>query len=1090
MRQADVFDTEAAFEDALVDFLSRECGWKDGMLVRPTEKDLIANWAQILFENNRGIDQLDEYPLTEGEMQQILAQVAELRTPLQLSAFINGRDILVKRDNAADARHFGKEVRLHIYDRMEIAGGKSRYQIARQPIYATDDPLKSDRRGDLLLLINGMPLIGIELKKSGIPLSQAVNQIQKYIKEHVYTGILSLVQLFAAMKPEETLYFASPGPGAKVDPNYCFHWADFNNEPVNDWAEVARTLLSIPLAHQMIGFYTVADRLDGVLKVMRSYQYYAANRIADAAHKHDWTGSEQRGGFIWHTTGSGKTMTSFKTAELIAAAHDADKVVFLVDRIELATQSLKAYRHLVTADMAVAQTEDSEVLASVLESDAPSDTLIVTSIQKMGIISGGKDAKVRETLLSALRGKRIVFIVDECHRSTFGDTMADIKKAFPHGLFFGFTGTPIHEENLKKGATTADVFGSELHRYSIADGIRDGNVLGFDPYKVLTYRDKDVRREVGLAEAKAQSEEEVYGDPVKRAVYEDLLHRPMAGHTEKDGTYVKGVEDFLPDAQYMTEDHRRAVVRDILEHWMQRSSGGRMHAIFATSSIREAIEYYRLFKALPAEEGLSPLRVSALFDPSVDNEGYGYEKEEGLAELVADYNALYGQKFTIPSFAEMKKDISARLAHKMPYNGIEKKKEQMLDLLIVVDQMLTGFDSKWLNTLYLDKMLRYEGLIQAFSRTNRLFGKEKSAGTIVYYRRPHTMEQNIKAAVKLYSGDKPFGLFADKLPANLRKINETFADIRRIFEEEGIEDFREPPKDETNAKKFVSLMRELTDAVEAAKVQGFVWDTKVYDFREDESAAQELRREMVSDISEAVYKTLVVRYKEIVGEARGAGSRPGLPADAPFDIDPYITEIDTDDINVEYMNSRFEKYLKELLQGGLTGELTKAAETELHRCFASLSQEEQRFAELILHDIQSGDFHPEEGKRFHDYITEYRKNARNTQADRLVLALGVDRELLLRMLALHPTEKTIGELGRFAALKKTVDKARAKAYFEALEGKKMPLPKVNIKADSLLRAFLLAGGMDIELPKREAYGAPAQEMALAAEGHAPYGEEK
>ena len=304
-----IFKTEAEFEAALITALQNK-GWENHVLKYPTEKALLKNWANILFENNRSIDRLNDAPLTDTEMQQILEQILALRTPLKLNGFINGKTVSIIRDNPNDPLHLGKEVSLKIYDRHEIAAGQSRYQIAQQPKYKPKSKILNDRRGDLTLLINGMPVFHLELKKSGIPVSQAYHQIEKYSDEGIFTGIFSLVQIFVAMEPEETVYFANPGPDGAFNKNYYFHWADFNNEPINKWHDIAAYLLSIPMAHQMIGFYTVADDSDGVLKVMRSYQYYAANAISDRVSKIDWKDKQLRGGYIWHTTGSGKTMTS------------------------------------------------------------------------------------------------------------------------------------------------------------------------------------------------------------------------------------------------------------------------------------------------------------------------------------------------------------------------------------------------------------------------------------------------------------------------------------------------------------------------------------------------------------------------------------------------------------------------------------------------------------------------------------------------------------------------------------------------------------------------------------------------------------
>ena len=605
------FQKEADFEEALIKVLADK-GWEKEVIKNPTEQDLIRNWAKILYDNNRGIDRLNNYPLTDGEMQQIIEQITELRTPLKLNGFINGKTVSIKRDNPDDKLHFGTEISLKIYDRREIAAGQSRYQIVQQPVFPSKSKMLNDRRGDLMLLINGMPVIHIELKRSGVPVSQAYNQIEKYSYEGVFTGLFSLVQVFVAMNPEETRYFANPGPDGKFNTDYYFHWADFNNEPINDWKAIASSLLSIPMAHQLIGFYTVADNADGVLKVMRSYQYYAASAISDVVSKTKWDSGKQRGGYIWHTTGSGKTMTSFKSAQLIANSNDADKVIFLTDRIELGTQSLKEYRAFADENETVQATENTYVLLTKLKSNATADTLIVTSIQKMSNIRD-EDGGLNASDIEIINGKRLVFIVDEAHRSTFGDMLSIIKETFPNAIFFGFTGTPVFEENAKKNNAQTDVFGNELHRYSIADGIRDKNVLGFDPYKVLTFRDKDVRKVVALEKAKAATEEEAISDPKKAKIFYEYMDSStvkMAGFLGDDGKWVKGIEDYLPKTQYLSSEHQSKVVEDIQENWLTLSHNGKFHAIFATSSIPEAIDYYRLLKAAMPE-----LRISCLLTP-------------------------------------------------------------------------------------------------------------------------------------------------------------------------------------------------------------------------------------------------------------------------------------------------------------------------------------------------------------------------------------------------------------------------------------------------------------------------------------------
>lgn len=1041
-----IFKTEAEFEAAMIAALQNK-GWENQVLKYPTEDTLLKNWANILFENNRGIDRLNDAPLTDTEMQQILEQVLALRTPLKLNGFINGKTVSITRDNPDDPFHLGKEVSLKIYDRREIAAGQSRYQIAQQPKYKSKSKILNDRRGDLMLLINGMPVFHLELKKSGIPVSQAHYQIEKYSDEGIFTGIFSLVQIFVAMQPEETVYFANPGPDGVFNKDFYFHWADFNNEPINKWRDIATYLLSIPMAHQMIGFYTVADDSDSVLKVMRSYQYFAANAISDRVSKIDWSDKHLLGGYIWHTTGSGKTMTSFKSAQLIANSKDADKVIFLMDRIELGTQSLREYRAFADDNEDVQATEDTHALITKLKSKNPADTLIVTSIQKMSNIKD-EEGGLNAADIEAMNSKRIVFIVDEAHRSTFGDMLITVKQTFPGAVFFGFTGTPIQKENQKKMNTTSTVFGDELHRYSIADGIRDGNVLGFDPYKVLTYKDIDLRKAVALKMANAATEEDAIKDPEKARkyyYYMDTVKVKMAGHLEKSGKYIKGIEDYLPREQYERAEHQKMVIQDILDNWLRLSHASKFHAIFATSSIPEAIEYYRLFR-----ESKPDLKITALFDPNIDNNGGVKFKEDGLVEILEDYNARYEQDFTLATHGKFKKDIAARLAHKKPYERIERNPEKQIDLLIVVDQMLTGFDSKWVNTLYMDKVLKYENIIQAFSRTNRLFGPDKPFGTIRYYRYPNTMERNINNAVALYSGNRPLGLFVEHLDYNLEKMNQIFADISHLFTVAGISDFSRLPDDLDECGKFAKLFGSLNDYLEAAKIQGFSWKQQSYSFKNPKKVV-----EMTFD--ENTYLILALRYKELFTQPGEGGI-----GDIPFDIDGHLVAIDTGRIDTNYMNSRFEKYLKVLLQEDVDQNQLQATLDELHKSFATLSQVDQKYANIFLHDVQSGNAEIEDGKSFRDYITEYQYRAKNEQVRQLVNALGIDIQKLENLMNAGITEASINEYGRFDDLKQTVVREKAEEYFVSTEGAKVPAFRLSIKIEKLLKDFILSGGFDID----------------------------
>jgi len=892
-----------------------------------------------------------------------------------------------------------------------------------------------------------MPVIHIELKRSGVSVSQAYHQIEKYAAEGIFTGLFSLVQVFVAMEPQETVYFANPGADGKFNKDFYFHWADFNNEPLNGWKEIASTLLSIPMAHQLIGFYTIPDDSDGILKVMRSYQYYAANAISDKVSKTDWQNSNLLGGYIWHTTGSGKTMSSFKSAQLIANSKDADKVIFLMDRIELGKQSLENYQGFSGENEDVQATKSTGVLITKLKSNTPKNTLIVSSIQKMSNIND-EDGGLNAHDLELMQKKRIVFIIDEAHRSTFGDMLITIKKTFPSALFFGFTGTPILEENQRIMNTTATVFGDELHRYSIADGIRDKNVLGFDPYKVMTYKDRDLRKSVALEKAKAESEKEALADLIKKEVFNKYMkHVKMAGYTDDAGNYVKGIEDELSNSQYQRDEHQGKVVEDIVEHWLTLSQNSKFHAIFATSSISEAIEYYRLLKAAKPE-----LNITALFDPNIDNCGGIIFKQDGLAEIIKDYNEQYEQDFTFATHAKFKDDIRARLAHKKPYIGIEKTPKKQIDLLIVVDQMLTGFDSKWLNTLYMDKVLKYENIIQAFSRTNRLFGADKPFGTIRYYRFPHTMEKHIEAAVKLYSGDKPIGLFAERLQSNLIKLNAIYDEIFELFKNAKVEHFEKLPDDLSERGKFAKLFKSFNDYLEAAKIQGFEWSQSKYIFGTGKE-----KSEIELHFDENIYLILALRYKELSSGGDGVGSSD----DVPFEIDGYLTEIDTGVIDADYMNTRFEKFLRTLKQESADSEQVQKTLDELHKSFASLSQDDQKYANIFLHDVQSGNTTLDHKKTFREYITEYQSKAKKSEIDKIVQIFGLDETKLKNMMNSGINKENINEYGRFDELKSSVDKEKSKTYFESLEGTSVPTFKVNMKVHNLLQDFIISGGFNL-----------------------------
>lgn len=1037
------FVKESQFEQALVDLLPHH-GWEKEVLVQPTEEDLIRNWAKILFDNNRDINKLGNYPLTASEMRQIIDQVNLCDSPYAMNMFINGGQVCIKRDNPADTNNYGKEVYLKIFDAREISAGQSRYQIARQPRFKASHPLGGDRRGDVMLLINGMPVIHIELKRSKVDVSQATFQIKRYTHEGVFgNGIFKMVQIFVAMTPEETLYFANPGKEENFKPEFYFHWEDFNNTIIRDWRRIVSDLLSIPMAHQLIGYYTIADDKDKTLKVLRSYQYFAACKISDITNKTNWDTHQHRGGYVWHTTGSGKTMTSFKSAQLIANSGDADKVVFLLDRIELSVQSLDEYRGFAGEDEAIQDTQNTAILLNKLKSTDNDDRLIVTSIQKMSNIKAGKD--ITQDDIDLIGRKRLVFIIDECHRSVFGDMLIGIKNTFKRALLFGFTGTPVFKENAKHEIMTETIFGSMIHKYTIANGIPDHNVLGFDPYMVRTYDDNELREKVAFSQLKVNSIEEIENDEQKMAIYDRFMNELEMQDTYKEGDEtIHGIEHYLPKDLYQQPVHHQAVAADIANGRDKLSKNGKFHAILATKNIPEAIAYYRIFK-----EQYSSLNVVAVFDNNIDNSDGGIAKEDALLEMLDDYNQKFGTTFQLSTYAKYKKDVAKRLAHKKPYLNIEHDHAQQIDLLIVVSQMLTGYDSKWVNTLYVDKVMKYVDVIQSFSRTNRLFGPDKPFGIIRYYSFPYTMEQNINDALDVYV-DRPLGVFVDKLESNLTNINQKFLHIRDIFQAQKIENFSKLPEAREDKNMFAKDFSQMTHLLEAAKLQGFTWEEDEYEFQHGDTYTY-----VKMELDEQTYLILLQRYRELF-EGNGGGSTEGNDFDYP--IDTYITETGTGTIDAEYINSKFVKFIKNLYMSGPGSELTKEAFKELHKTFASLLQKDQRTAMIILHDLQSGDLHLSPGKTIYDYIAEYQFRELHKQVMILAEATGLNASQLEHIMSRNVTEQNLNEFSQFDNLKLTLNMTKTREFIAKVEGTEVPARMVIPKADKLLREFILDSG--------------------------------
>ena len=1024
------FKKEDDFEKALIDELLRN-NWQE-VLTYKDEKALIENWKNILFENNNSIDRLDKYPLTDTEMDQILDQINNMKSPCKLNGFINGKTISIKRDNPDDVMHFGKEISLKIFDKYEISAGKSRYQIVEQPRFYRNSNIQKDRRGDLLLLINGMPLIHIELKASGVNIGEALDQINKYNQEGIFRGIFSLIQIFVAMTPEETIYFANnPDKNNCFNSKFYFHWADVNNEPINDWKTIAAQFLSIPMAHRLIGFYTVADGGDNNLKVLRSYQYYAVNEIYKRVSENKWFSKNERGGYIWHTTGSGKTMTSFKSAQLVADSKKADKVVFLMDRIELGNQSLLEYRGFAGECTEIQATENTDELINKLKSNDKKDALIVTSIQKMNLVK--LEQGINDEDIAIIRNKRLVFIIDECHRSTFGEMLYTIKKTFPHALYFGFSGTPIQEENKKDDSTTSDIFGNELHRYPISDGIRDKNVLGFNIEYRHLFLDDDIKNVLIKVNCHVDDPNDptIFKSPEKMEKYYEII-RGIGVYNENQ----------LPNSEFETIEIKKKIIEDIYKSWICLSVNFKFHAILATNSIKEACDYYDLIQEYNKNLNIK-LKITCVFDDS-DTGSFGYKKEEMMIKMLEDYKSMFNINFTLSDWGRFKKDVALRLAHKKPYENLAKEKQ--LDLVIVVDQMLTGFDSKWVNTLYLDKVIKNEMIVQAFSRTNRLCDLDKPFGNIRCYRRPYLMEENVKGAFTIYSGNKTNGVFVSKLWNHLNDLNLKFKEIKQIYLKNDIMNFEKNPESEEDRQKIADLFNEFNDLIIAAKIQGYN-DDKV----EQDTDHGPVRMEFDKEI----YEILLQRYKELfVGTMSGNSSKK-----IPFGLNPSIAQSTVSQIDFNYFNTKFKKWYK-IYQITKEGSEVEKALADLKSSYLKLTPEDQEIVDDIILEIQTGKLILENEENLTDCINAKKQARENDLIKKFCNIFGYDESLLREILNSHVTKTNINEFGRRDKIFETLNFKKAKEYFDKKDGVDTPIFKVRIKSQNLLEKFILEGGCE------------------------------
>lgn len=723
--------SELEFEKEVIDYLTKIGGvkqWEYAPYIKTTEQ-LWDNFKRILEQNNRA--RLDN-PLSDTEFAQVKRVINNIDSPYKAGQFLYGvngvSEIEIDLDN-------GRHVFLTVFDQAQVGGGSTVYQVVNQIERKHVVDGKKDRRFDVTLLINGLPIIQIELKKSLHSAVESLNQMEQYIAERQFTNIYSTLQILVAMTPHDIRYMANTSL-KNFNRAFAFNWQDKDDaKPVYSWKEFADKVLSIPMAHDLATQYMILDGTKNKesIKVMRPYQVYATKKVIEKVRKNDFRYDDGKLGYIWHTTGSGKTITSFKTAWLASRLPNVDKVIFLVDRIALTNQTVDAYQ-------AYDPTAGFEGKSGVINDTAnvsdlhnkltkkTDKNIIVTSIQKMARYVSREDFKLLD--------ENILFIVDEAHRSTGDGTDNDgmlesIRKALPYSAWVGYTGTPRFPE-------TKDIFGELLHAYTIKEAIADRNVLGF------------------------------------KVEFKETIKAPE-NPSEED------IDDMIRSSVYDTSpEHINLVVKDIFDNWKNRSNNRKYNALFTVhvggnkASTPRAMEYFDKFieenEKRPKEDRL---KVGISFSVDTSNSIHQAKSNEDLHRAIRHYNKLFNTVFDMTNVKAYTEDLVRRL-------NKTSDDEKYLDLVIVVDQLLTGFDAPELNTLYVDRTLKSGNLIQAYSRTNRVHNSiDKPWGNVINYRWP---EQNE------YEMNRAFAIYSNRASANeqltlkeLKDFNESNGVIAREF---------------------------------------------------------------------------------------------------------------------------------------------------------------------------------------------------------------------------------------------------------------------------------------------------------------------
>lgn len=837
-----------------------------------TEEDLWANFRYILEQNNK--DRLNGEPLSDSEFEQVKNQ-------LQFSSFYKAGEWLVGENGKVQVHVQRDTEKLHlvVMNHEHIAGGTSVYEVVNQ--YSalkskTDtEVVARDRRFDVTLLINGLPMIHIELKNKQHSYMDGFWQIKKYIGEGKFTGIFSAVQMFVVSNGVDTRYFAAASD-AELNPKFMSGWVDRENNPVSDYLSFAKSVLRIPEAHEMIARYTVLDEDAKRLILLRPYQIHAIESIREAS-------KVGKSGFVWHTTGSGKTLTSYKaTRNLLMDIPAIDKAIFLIDRKDLDTQTTMAFQAYANNDLVdVDETDNVNDLKKKLKSD--DRQVIVTTIQKMQILIG-KRLEEGTSDYSKIKNLKIAFVVDECHRAVTPKTKRELERFFGRALWYGFTGTPRFAENPYPQMgdlprTTEELYGKRLHRYTIQNAIHDKAVLGFQ--------------------------------------------------VEHNGP--KNMPDETDDSIYESEAYMLKVLEVILNKsyhklGFQNGKGMTYEGLLTTSSIQRAQKYYELLAKVKNGETslvigekikqvLPDFPKFAITYSVTENEEVSHANQEKMQKSLDDYNKMFGTKYELSQIQGYNGNLNKRLARK---EAKFKRRSEQLDLVIVVDRLLTGFDAPCMSTIFIDRQpMGPHDLIQAFSRTNRIYDKNKTYGQIVTFQAPTLFKKCVDDAVKLYSAGST-GI------AILAEWNEVEPAFRKALSALKVcaQNPSDIPEMSIKEKKTFAKMFQVFDSL-FAQVKSFT--------RYNDSMLEEY------GITEKEYEDYVGHYKNVMEEIREE-KEPGDDGDG--------TQVDSDYELMAYSNTKIDyEYIINLIQNIVTPDEEEEEITPEERQ-KKLSEAKQYISEL------------------------------------------------------------------------------------------------------------------------------------------------